>query len=360
MIKRWLAGWLAIVMLFAGCAATAESGGTTETTSPEGTASAAEAAADEGGGYTGSSTADIQESMETREGEAPSTLAGNIRLILQMMQNEDVQHMLQIEDVRMVASEVVAKTLKWLLENRPVTMKILAELGVGEDERYCVSEVWDSAERVCNYWDEYRESPDGGQLEEEFILVLEDPDIREAAENFVRLVQSGDLAAILEMINREANDSENDREDDETRWMGSLTRVARERNMNTSTFMGRVMLGLLAVLENSEWAQESLPKLAKNENLWRFILHQAQGNKTLDSILREEIRRLMSDPKIKSFLKNNLEESIRLLKSLSSQPETGEVGTETGAEAHAETTGSLSEKKTGAQSAETVDKEETP
>ena len=128
-MKRWLAALLAVALLFSGGTVLAENANSRD-------------------------IVDIQESMSSREGETVGTLAENILFLMEALQKEEIRSLLKMEDVQDILSEVVYRVLAWLVENRPVTMKILAELGVVESDLRCIEKLWDSmdaANRISLY-----------------------------------------------------------------------------------------------------------------------------------------------------------------------------------------------------------------
>ena len=103
-MKKWLAVLLSVMILFSGSLCLAES------TEPK-------------------ENADIQETVVSVEGESLGTLSENIRFLKDLAQNKEVRELLGMEEVKTVTSEIIWRVLIWLYQNRPVTMKILAELG---------------------------------------------------------------------------------------------------------------------------------------------------------------------------------------------------------------------------------------
>ena len=73
---------------------------------------------------------------------------------------------------------------------------------------------------------------------------------------------------------------------------------------------------MLKIVEESEWAKESLPKLQKNENLWTLIIDLANGDEALDSFLRQEYTGLMQDPDIVDFIRSTAKDLTALAQTL--------------------------------------------
>lgn len=113
-MKRCLAGLLAGVMLFPGIAAVAE-----ET----------------------DSTVKIQESLVSREETEDTSLRERLFQIAELMNTEEVRALLNIDDVKSILNDVVFKVLRWMIDHRPVAMKIFTELGIGEKDRQCIEKL---------------------------------------------------------------------------------------------------------------------------------------------------------------------------------------------------------------------------
>ena len=82
------------------------------------------------------------------------------------------------------------------------------------------------------------------------------------------------------------------------------------------------LLSLLGVLDQSEWARNSLPGLLMNENLWRVLKDLSEGDEELDRAVREEFTLLSEDPEITGFLQSTLSAVPDLLNILHS-PDAG-------------------------------------
>ena len=137
-------------------------------------------------------------------GEAPAgksgTLAENLGFLREMADNEDVRSLIQIQDVQDLMTEVVAQVVIWMVQNRPVTMDILAELGVGETDLRCIGRIWDSAERIRDAWQAYFETEDGRRLAAEMEAAQRDPEIQEALDNFLDMCTCEDISGISAAI----------------------------------------------------------------------------------------------------------------------------------------------------------------
>lgn len=285
-MKRWLAGWLSVVILFSGGFCLAEAPQEKE-------------------------RADLEETVVTVEGENLGTVSENLVFLVKMIGDEDVQDLLKNEEVKSVAWEIATRVFLWMYENRPVTMKILAELGIGEGDRHCVEKLWDSAERIHAALDAFSDSDEGVQLMMEFDALTNDPDILLSMNEFLDLLTSEDLTVLLNAIPEVVNESIAERKDSD----GSLTQQALDRKVDRSSFLGTLIFRILFVMDHSEWARNSVPKLLENENLWTFLTHLTSGNKELDRVFREEFVRITSDPEVKGFFKQTLLELRDLAKA---------------------------------------------
>ena len=287
-IKRWLAAVLAGLVLFS-CAASAEE--------------------------TGRDTVDIQESLVSREGEQAESLGDHILLLASLMQKDEVRNLLKIEDVSTITSEVISKILVWMWENRPVTMKILAEFGVGEPDLRNVEKLWDSADRLSAAFRNHESTEHGKQLSDDVAALMEDPDFIRSVNDLRMLLSSEDLAGIVGALQEAASGQADLTE-------GPLTKAALEQEVNRTTFTGSLLLSLLGVLDQSEWARNSLPGLLMNENLWRVLKDLSEGDEELDRVVREEFTLLSEDPEITGFLQSTLSAVPDLLNILHS-PDAG-------------------------------------
>ena len=271
-------------------------------------------------------TADIEEALITKEGGDPGSLAENLVMFKNLLQDEDVKAILKNKEVGEITSELVARVLSWMLQNRPVTMKILTELGIRESDRQSIEKIWDSADRIIATYNEYLETEDGKQLAAEFEAVRTDPDIIESVIAFRDLATSEDLTQLLHALSDAVEaDKTNDEMED-----GRLTQAVMEREISDKNFIGAVILEIMSILDHSEWAQESVPKLAKNENLLRLLEHLANGNQDLDKMIRDELRLILGDQEVKLFIQNVLRDGHALYKTLlassdqAAEPETND------------------------------------
>ena len=314
-MKRWLAGLLSVMILFSGGLCLAENAEPTENAEPM-------------------ENADIQETVVSVEGESLGTLSENIRFLKDLAADEEVRELLGMEEVKTVTSEVIWRVLVWLYRNRPVTMKILAELGIKESDRRCIEKIWDSADRIGEALIEHSQTEDGKQLQAEAEAVKNDPEIQQALVNFQKLATSEDLMNILDALDEAVKDEALKSEAVKSETAGSensdgaLANEARNQRVDQSSFIGKLIIEAISVMDQSEWARESVPKLLKNENLWRFLTHLSGGNPELDRVFQEEFVLIAGDPEINVFFKKTLLDAQALYQALegteTDQPETAD------------------------------------
>ena len=300
-MKRLLAGWLAMMFLFAAGISLAESSKDDE-------------------------TVNIEESLISGEGLDPGSMAQTLRMFEELLQDEDVKAILKNKDVNSVASEVLTRILIWMIQNKEVTMKILAEMGINETDRNSIEKIWDSLERINDSYKEYLETDDGKQLAAEYAAVKNDPDVIAAANDFKALSTSEDLNQLLQALNEAV---EADKTNDEME-NGELTQAVLDREVDDKTFVGALIIEIMQVLDRSPWAQKSLPKLATNENVLKFLEHLAKGSPEQDKLIRDELRLILGDREVNLFIQNILKYGHALYRALenpsdpAAEPETKE------------------------------------
>lgn len=283
--KRWLAGLLAGLVLFSWSAAPAEG--------------------------SGRDTVGIQESLVSREDTPSLTLEEHLQLILDLLQKEEVQHLLKIEDVSKITTEVVWKVLAWMISHRPVTMEILREFGLAEADRACVGKIWDSADRVAGAVREYEKSEEGIELQAAAHALLNDPDFRDSLEDFLAMISSEDFREILDSFRNAAASGP-----EEVPGNGPLTQAAMDKHLDSGSFLGTLLLDVLGMLDRSEWARESLPALLTNDNLWALLLLLTNGSAEVNDAVANEIRLLSEDEEVYAFAERALSASSSLVKEL--------------------------------------------
>lgn len=302
-MRKWLAGCLALIFLISGIPVFAEN--------------------------TGKDTVSIQESMVSVEGESVGSLAENFRFLADLLKNEEIRSLLKMEDVSTIFTEVVWKVLVWMYENRPVTMKILTELGVDERNQRRIAVIWDSADRIAHEVDVFKASEEGRQLQEEGNALLADPDLQKTLIGILNLAKSEDLSNLLKAVWKAAESAGTEATDSD----GVLTAEATKRKLGLNTYIGNTILNILKTLEESDWVRNSLPQLQANENLWNFLLHLASmDNSGLDNVIREEMEKLSQDPEISIFILETLTGLSGLSQAMMEAPETEEMPWEAGGE----------------------------
>ena len=302
-MRKWLAGCLALIFLISGIPVFAEN--------------------------TGKDTVSIQESMVSVEGESVGGLAENFRFLADMLKDEEIRSLLKMEDVSTIFTEVIWKVLVWMYENRPVTMKILTELGVDERHQRCIAVIWDSADRIAHEVDVFKASEEGRQLQEEGNALLADPDFQKTLIGILNLAKSEDLSNLLKAVWKAAESAGTEATDSD----GVLTAEAMKRKLGLNTYIGNTILNILKTLEESDWVRNSLPQLQANENLWNFLLHLASmDNSGLDNVIREEMEKLSQDPEISIFILETLTGLSGLSQAMMEAPETEEMPWEAGGE----------------------------
>ena len=241
-------------------------------------------------------------------------------LLKGLLEDEDVRAILKNKEANSVISEVIARIAVWMIQNKEVTMKILTELGVNETDRKSIEKIWDSLDRINESYKEYLETDDGKQLAAEYAAVKNDPDVIEAVNDFKTLSTSEDLELLLKALDEAV---ETDKSNDEME-NGRLTQAVLDREIDDKTFVGTLIIEIMKVLDQSPWAQESLPKLANNENVLKLLQHLARGNPDQDKLIRDELKLILSDREVNIFIQNVIRNGHDLLKAFdqAAEPET--------------------------------------
>lgn len=285
-MRKWIAGLLMVILL---CSC--------------GLAAAQEAPAADDAGIQ-------EEAVQPRETGDDESLAEYHEALMDLLNDEDVQKLLQIEDVRELIREGAVAVLAWMIQNRPVTMEILVEFGVGECDRRCVDKIWDSADRIAEAWRDYSATEDGQALVAELEALCNDPEIIASGNEFLMMVTSDDIAAIMDSIWRIVEEGAA-AEHTET----SVTEEAIERQLDRSTFIGELVVELLSFCEQSEWARDSLPALLENDNLTRVLIHLSEDSAFYD-VVQEECRVLAEDPELMAFIERTLQDGVALIQMI--------------------------------------------
>ena len=132
------------------------------------------------------------------------------------------------------------------------------------------------------------------KLAAEYAAVKSDPDIIEAVKDFRMLSSSEDLEHLLKALGEAvAADKSNDEMEN-----GRLTQAVMSREIDDKTFVGNIILKIMHVLDQSPWVQKSVPKLANNENLMKFLNHLAKGSPEQDKLIRTELQLILGDREV--------------------------------------------------------------
>lgn len=287
-MKRWIA-WLLIPMLtlsfLPGAAALAEEEG------PD--------------------TAEIQESVVTREGEQKEeTLNDNLRLILNTIHSEEFQDLLKNPEVQDVLTEGGTAVGRWLLSNRTVTMKILTELGVSERDRVVIDEIWDSADRLYTLEQTYEQSEDGAQLAQEITALKNNPAFIQFCQDYAKMLESEDLKTVLEGVQSAINEGS-------ASGNSELMDRFAEEGIDRDSPLGNLILAVLSFSELSKEANESLILLMKEKDFWIVVVHIANNRANLEELpILEEARRLLNNPDVMTFLTETGQSFMRIVNIL--------------------------------------------
>lgn len=287
-MKRWIALLTALCMLCACALAGAE-----EETDPE---KLLEDLMD---------IVEIEESMVTEENErmTAGTLGENLQFILKLLQREDVQELMRIQDVRDVLREVVYRAGAWLWENRGVTMKILTELGVEEQERTVISRIWDSAERIVNAEKECMQTEDGKLLLQEIEELKKDPACTRVIEDFLNLVQAKDVQTILKAMETTRGDIQDETTDMFMISAGDVIKNTEKAGGEINEADAEQIAWILNVIRRCSWAADGLQDLMRTEIFWKVVSHFFSSQFTLyNETILPEIRELTRDPAIADYL----------------------------------------------------------
>ena len=282
-MKRWIAGMLAVILLLL-C----------------GPAAAQDAMEQ--------SDAEIQESMETREGERLGTLTENLGFLVRMLQDEDIQRLVKTEDVQALMNEGIAKLLVWMLQNRPVTMKILKEFGVGDRELRCIEIIWDSADRMAAAWSAYAETEDGKGLIADYEALKNDEAFITSVEHFFLMITDNDFSQLLDALMETLREAKTDAE-------GTVIDEAVTQQREKIETVGALIGTLLKKIKDSAWAQDLVPLLTENEHLQRLIEHLSNKNEA-DDIVIAELRDLAENRELADVIKQGAQGVVSLMKAI--------------------------------------------
>lgn len=219
-----------------------------------------------------------------------------------LIKSEDFQALVKYDDVRLVLSDIVWEALLWLWQNRPVTMKILTELGVPPAEQEIISRIWDTAEQIVAQETAYTQTEDGKQLIQEFRELSAHPSWETLRQGFISMVQPSEIQALLDSLSGTSPSGQSaDGEQDVT--AASLLDKAKNLGVDLSEGNAESLAALLNILFRFSWARESLHELMKTSVFWKFVFHLYQSHLSPSGgLVRTELRSLLSEPEIRKYL----------------------------------------------------------
>ncbi len=262
-------------------------------------------------------TADIQELVVTRE-DQEYTLQQQLIGFLDVLRSEELRELLNIQDVQEVVQMVVVDVVKWLLENRETTMKILAALDVTEYEREMVSRIWDSADCILAQIREYQETESGEMLREELLDLGRSTDWKTAVRDFAAMGSSQDLKDLLNeclicLVQIKIRNST----DPET---VEAVIASQEKSVTPSDLASH----LITFLKNSPWFQQSMPALLDNPLFSATVEHlfDVLESEQLGAV-GEELRLLLDDAEVMDFISKVGMATIKGIQAMVGNDETG-------------------------------------
>lgn len=281
---------------------------------------------------------EIEEKLVSGEGKAfDGTLAGTLDLVSKFITDPEYMHILRIKDVQDIMNEVVLRGLVWLWQNRPVTMKVLKELGVKKEERSLISTIWDSAERLEAAEKDYILTEDGQQLKAEFEELKKHPACDGIVKGFFNVISAQNVRELLDALHRDEGDTQEAYEPVTTDEVRDYAKqMGYEEQMTDAD--AEYLAHLVEVVQHLYGAESALGELMTTEIFWKTLLHLYISHFSDTGVIREEVDKLLSDRKIREYI-SNLSESVaaiirRAEKKLAEEsaetaaPGTGE-GTET-------------------------------
>lgn len=264
-VRKWLAACLAALLLFGCFPALGEDG----------------------------STADLQESVVTREGDEVGSLADNLRFLVETLRNEEVRSLLSRDDIQELFSEVFVKAALWFYENRPVTMKVLAELDVSAKDRQTIGVIWDSVDRVRAAVNEYNLSGEGQQLLGELEAVVMDPELSSWLSGFRAVLESDGFLDRLFGGAPLPSPGEGD---------ASFLSPDGENPLDETTWFGSVLIRFLLAVREADPDHEFLGSLLRSENLRKLMFHLSDSRSRLMPVIEREVKALSENPDVNELL----------------------------------------------------------
>ena len=163
--------------------------------SSEGTETAEEVPAEEESTASGENPV---ESEDEGKKNPNSEMSENLKIVSALLNSEDFRHLLEIDDVKFLISDILAESVIWMLQNRPVTMKILAELGAAENDLKVINRLWDSETVIEHSVVDYLDEPDGQLLQEQANQLFGSSDFLQTVKDFTSLATSEDLQNLIQ------------------------------------------------------------------------------------------------------------------------------------------------------------------
>jgi hypothetical protein len=273
-------------------------------------------------------TADIQESVVTKEGERKEeTLNDTLELILNTFHSDEFQELMKNPEVRDILSQGSTAVALWLLDNREVTIKILAELGVSERDQRVIGEIWDSAERLDLLQRAYMESADGIKLAAEIETLKNNPAFIRFCKDYAKMLESERLQTVLTGL-------QNALKQGSASGNSKLADHFAEEGVESGSPLGGLIMAILSFAELSSDTNDSLTDLMKEKDFWAVILHLANNRLHMDQLpILEELKTLFNNPDVMNFLAESGQNFVKILNFLAEEKkehEEAERAAETG------------------------------
>ena len=232
--------------------------------------------------------ADIQEQVITLE-DAEYSLEEELTGLMNVLHSDEFRDLLNLRDVQDILQITIRGVGSWLLENRDVSMKILKELGIKENEQQMVSEIWDSADRIGEVIQVYAKTRDGQRLSKEFDALLASKEWKDVVADFIQLGTSKDFQNMFELLIRQVVQEgliATGNYDEE--------QIA-EAHSNIPT--EEVFEALMEIVDQSQWSQKSLAALMQSELFRTTFQHlcDAMASEEMEAVRLELIRLLRTE-----------------------------------------------------------------
>ena len=257
---------------------------------------------------TGEWTADIEESLQTMAyDETVTRLERDADALVALMQSEDFKSIFGMEEVYTLTNDVLVEVLKWLIENRDVTMKILDALDVGENEKLLISVIWDSGERISEMQQEYPKTEEGSRVQEAIRAFFASEAYQQSVVDLLTLGKSEDfqylVTALLGVQLEQSVLADNE-----------AVRLALEEQGIVLDEKGMYVYQLVSLVMNSEWAKNSLPALMKEPTIDEFLDAVSVAYESeMTRGIREELSRLARNDVVIHYIAGLGQAALRLL-----------------------------------------------